>query len=39
MGIDRQATLSEIVLDHPACAPVLQERRIDYCCHGDVTVA
>ena len=38
MNIDPQATLSSIVLDHPACAAVLQARRIDFCCDGGRTV-
>ncbi|MGE5048603.1 MAG: iron-sulfur cluster repair di-iron protein [Deltaproteobacteria bacterium] len=32
-------TLGSIVLDHPACAPLLQELRIDFCCKGDLTLS
>ncbi len=36
---DRSATLAQIVTDHPAAARVFQKHGMDYCCHGDVTVA
>lgn len=39
MDLFRDTTLARLVLDHPACATVFQERRIDFCCEGDVTVA
>lgn len=39
MNLDRQATISSLVLDHPSCAAVLQERRIDFCCSGGMTVS
>ncbi|HET7787596.1 MAG TPA: DUF542 domain-containing protein [Myxococcales bacterium] len=32
-------TLGRIVLDHPACASVLQDLRIDFCCKGDLTLS
>lgn len=32
-------TLGSLVLDHPACAPLLQELRIDFCCKGDLTLS
>ncbi len=39
MPIDAQATLSRIVLDYPECAAVLQDRRLDFCCNGNATLA
>lgn len=39
MALDRKKTLARIVLDHPECASALQERRIDFCCNGDLTLA
>jgi regulator of cell morphogenesis and NO signaling len=36
--IDRLQTVANIVLDHSECAQVFQRHRIDYCCHGDVSV-
>src|SRR5690349_15852800 len=33
------ATLGSIVLDHPACAPILQGLRIDFCCKGELTLS
>jgi regulator of cell morphogenesis and NO signaling len=36
--IDRTATVAQIVLAHPATAPVFQRHRIDYCCRGAVPV-
>ena len=32
-------TLGRIVLDHPACASLFQELRIDFCCKGDLTLS
>src|SRR5689334_23953660 len=34
-----QSTLARIVLDHPECAEVFRERRIDFCFRADLTVA
>lgn len=39
MTINPQQTLSEVVLDHSECAPILQRHRIDYCCRGHLTLA
>lgn len=36
--LDPRQTVASLVLDHPECAPVLQRNRIDYCCHGDVSL-
>lgn len=36
--IDRCQSVATIVLDHSECAQVFQRYRIDYCCHGDVSV-
>lgn len=38
MHLDRTATVAQIVLDHAVAARVFQRHRIDFCCHGDVTV-
>jgi regulator of cell morphogenesis and NO signaling len=38
MALDRSLTVAQIVLEHAACAAVLQRHRIDYCCRGGVTV-
>lgn len=35
---DRQQTVASVVLEHSECAQVFQQRRIDFCCHGHVTV-
>ncbi len=32
------STVAQIVAEHPAVARVFQRHRIDFCCHGDVTV-
>lgn len=37
--IDRSDTVAQIVAKHAATAAVFQKHRIDFCCHGDVTVA
>ncbi len=37
--LDRSATLAQIVTEHPAAARVFQRYGMDYCCHGDVSVA
>ncbi len=37
--MDSTTTLSRIVLDHPACAAVFQDRHIDFCCNGGMTLA
>ena len=37
--MDLTTTVSRIVLDHPECARVLQERHIDFCCNGSVSLA
>ncbi|HUJ29216.1 MAG TPA: iron-sulfur cluster repair di-iron protein [Myxococcales bacterium] len=36
--MDPTTTVSRIVLDHPACAAVFQDRHIDFCCNGGVTL-
>jgi regulator of cell morphogenesis and NO signaling len=36
--IDRNETLAAIVSRHPASARVFQAHRLDFCCHGDVTL-
>jgi len=38
MAIDRTLTVAQIVLDHPECARVFQDHRIDFCCRGGVAV-
>lgn len=37
--MDLTKTVSRIVLDHPECAGVLQDRHIDFCCNGGLTLA
>lgn len=37
--IDATDLLAQIVIDHPACAKLFAENKIDFCCHGDVTLA
>lgn len=37
-GISRTDTLAAIVARHPASARVFQAHRLDFCCHGDVTL-
>ncbi|HEX8950671.1 MAG TPA: DUF542 domain-containing protein [Polyangia bacterium] len=37
--IDPQQAVANLVLDHSECAEVLQRHRIDYCCHGETTLA
>jgi len=37
-AIDRSETLASIVARHPASARVFQSHRIDFCCHGEVTL-
>ena len=32
-------TISRIVLDHPECAGVFQDRHIDFCCNGGITLS
>jgi regulator of cell morphogenesis and NO signaling len=36
--IQRTETLAAIVARHPASARVFQAHRLDFCCHGDVTL-
>jgi len=36
--IERTDTLAAIVARHPASARVFQAHRLDFCCHGDVTL-
>lgn len=36
--LDPSQTVATVVLDHSECAPVLQRHRIDYCCHGHVSI-
>lgn len=37
--LDPTRTIARIVLDHPSTARVFQERGIDFCCRGNVTLA
>ncbi len=37
--MDLTTTVSRIVLDHPECAAVFQDRHIDFCCSGGMTLA
>jgi regulator of cell morphogenesis and NO signaling len=37
--IDRNATVAQIVTEHSAAARVFQRHEIDFCCHGDVSLA
>lgn len=37
-GIQRTDTLAAIVARHPASARVFQAHRLDFCCHGEVTL-
>src|SRR5690606_17370878 len=30
--------VATVVLDHSECAPIFQRHRIDYCCHGEVSI-
>lgn len=39
MNFDRTATVARIVTERPAAARVFQRHGIDYCCHGNVTLA
>src|SRR5512138_2109206 len=36
--LDRNATVAQIVVEHAFAARVFHKHRIDFCCHGDVTV-
>jgi regulator of cell morphogenesis and NO signaling len=36
--IDPTATVAQITLEHPACALVFRDHRIDFCCRGALTV-
>lgn len=36
--LDRSSTVAQIVTEHFVAARVFQKHRIDFCCHGDVTV-
>lgn len=37
-SVDPKATLAQIVLDHPECARVFLEHRLDFCCRGAVAL-
>jgi regulator of cell morphogenesis and NO signaling len=37
-ALDHNATLAQIVIEHPAAARIFQRHGMDYCCHGDVSV-
>lgn len=37
--ISPEQTVSSVVLEHSECAPVLQRRRIDFCCRGHQSLA
>lgn len=36
--LDRRQTVADLVLDHSACARVLQRHRIDFCCGGQISI-
>ncbi len=36
--LDRHQPVAALVLDHSACAAVLQRHRIDFCCRGDLSL-
>jgi regulator of cell morphogenesis and NO signaling len=38
-ALDHRLTVAHIVMEHPAAARVFQRHGIDYCCHGDATLA
>lgn len=38
-SINPKATVAEIVLEHPECARVFRDHRLDYCCRGEVGLA
>ncbi len=38
-SLDRDATVAQIVTEHFVAARVFQRHQIDFCCHGNVTVA
>jgi regulator of cell morphogenesis and NO signaling len=38
-AIDPQASVASLVLDRPALAPLLEQLDLDFCCHGDRTLA
>lgn len=38
-AIDPAATIAQIVLDHPECARIFRDHRIDFCCRGALTLA
>ncbi len=37
--LDRDALVAHVVTEHPAAARVFQKHGIDYCCHGEVSLA
>jgi regulator of cell morphogenesis and NO signaling len=37
--IDVHSKVSDLVLDHPACARVFKRHRIDYCCQGQLPLS
>ncbi len=39
MNFDPAATVARIVTEHPSAARVFQKHGIDYCCHGNVSLA
>lgn len=39
MTLDRSLTVAAVVLEHSECAKVFQDNKIDFCCHGGVSVA
>ena len=38
-AIHASTPVARIVADHPACAKLFADSKIDFCCHGDVTLA
>src|SRR5690242_12163319 len=37
-SIDPKTTLAQIVLEHPECARVFRDHRLDYCCRGELAL-
>jgi regulator of cell morphogenesis and NO signaling len=39
MSLSPEMSVAAIVTEHPECAQVLHRNRIDFCCHGEVSLA
>lgn len=37
--LDRRQSVAQVVLEHSVCARVFRRHRIDFCCHGEQSVA